>query len=220
MRCSPSRTGWLPAHQPARRSSLGWDASLGPDEFRVLRSSTTIIVMRHNVPWPVLIRVKSRIISSVACPHFRRETGAFWSSAVGTKINRRHRVDRDLLVEISALEDLLTDPTTGSQAGQGIGGMPRELAQRFIGRWIFTWYLLDRGLAQPFLPESLPPDLSQMFASTTSAFALFDWLRATDPRPVRSDVFRGERARWECSASPVKPLRPQPLTERTAGRSS
>lgn len=113
------------------------------------------------------------------CGRLATETGAFWSSAVGTKINRRHRVDRDLLVEISALEDLLTDPTTGSQAGQGIGGMPRELAQRFIGRCIFTWYLLDRGLAQPFLPESLPPDLSQMFASTTSAFALFDWLRAT-----------------------------------------
>ena len=113
------------------------------------------------------------------CGRLATETGAFWSSAVGTKINRRHRVDRDLLEEISALEDLLTDPTPSTQAGQGASGMPRELAQRFIGRCIFTWYLLDRGIAQPFLPKSVSPDLSKMFASTASAFILFDWLRTT-----------------------------------------
>lgn len=118
-------------------------------------------------------------ILDVMCGRLATETGAFWSSAIGTKIDRRHRVDRDLLQEISALEDLLTNPSPLAQSGKGVGGMPRELAQRFIGRCIFTWYLLDRDIAQPFLPKSLPPDLSKMFASTTSAFALFDWLRTT-----------------------------------------
>lgn len=113
------------------------------------------------------------------CGRLATETGAFWSSAVGAKIDRRHRVDRDLLSEISALEDLLTDPPPLPGARAGSGRMPRELAQRFIGRCIFTWYLLDRGIAQPFLPASLSPDLSKMFASKTSAFALFAWLRAT-----------------------------------------
>ena len=113
------------------------------------------------------------------CGRLATETGSFWSSAVGTKIDRRHRVDRDLLDEIGALEDSLTDPTSSGQAGQAAGGMPRGLAQRFIGRCIFTWYLLDRGIAQPFLPKPLMPDLSEMFASTVNAFVLFDWLRTT-----------------------------------------
>ena len=58
-------------------------------------------------------------------------------------------------------------------------GGARDLAQRFIGRCIFTWYLLDREIAQPFLPSILPPDLSKMFENPASAFALFDWLRTT-----------------------------------------
>ena len=42
------------------------------------------------------------------CGRIATETGAFWSSPIGSKINRRHRVDRELLAEISALEDRLT----------------------------------------------------------------------------------------------------------------
>ncbi len=123
-----------------------------------------------------------RILDSM-CGRLATETGAFWSSAVGEKINRRHRVDRDLLAEISALEDLLTQAPTSVQTRQGlvksVRPIPRDIAQRFIGRCIFTWYLLDRGIAQPFLPKSLPDDLSKMFGSTASAFTLFDWLRTT-----------------------------------------
>jgi hypothetical protein len=111
------------------------------------------------------------------CGRIATETGAFWSSAIGSKINRRHRVDRELLAEISALEDRLTvlgEPQTDRALAHA-----RDIAQRFIGRCIFTWYLLDRGIAQPFLPADLPADLSAMFATPTSAFALFDWLRTT-----------------------------------------
>lgn len=112
-----------------------------------------------------------------ACGRFATETGAFWSGSVGAKINRRHRVDRELLAEISALEERLTElaPEGDEQQRQ----LAQDLAQRFIGRCIFTWYLLDRGLAQPFLPATLPPRLEAMFATPDSAFELFDWLRAT-----------------------------------------
>jgi hypothetical protein len=113
-----------------------------------------------------------------ACGRLATETGAFWSSSIGLKINRRHRVDRELLAEISALEDRLV-ALVPSDASAAMRSLARDLAQRFIGRCIFTWYLLDRELAQPFLPEDLPPDLSQMFASTEGAFRLFAWLRAT-----------------------------------------
>lgn len=117
------------------------------------------------------------------CGRLATETGAFWSSEIGSKINRRHRVDRELLAEISALEDLLTalPSPTGTAEPMSINqpGGARDLAQRFIGRCIFTWYLLDREIAQPFLPDTLPPDLSKMFATPASAFVLFDWLRTT-----------------------------------------
>lgn len=111
------------------------------------------------------------------CGRVATETGAFWSSAIGSKIDRRHRVDRELLAEISALEDRLT--ILGKPQTDRALAHARDIAQRFIGRCIFTWYLLDRGIAQPFLPSSLPDDLSAMFATPSNAFALFDWLRAT-----------------------------------------
>lgn len=111
------------------------------------------------------------------CGRIATETGAFWTSPIGSRINRRHRVDRELLAEISALEDRLTalgDPQTERALVHA-----RDIAQRFVGRCIFTWYLLDRGIAQPFLPADMPADLSAMFATPSSAFALFDWLRTT-----------------------------------------
>jgi hypothetical protein len=113
-----------------------------------------------------------------ACGRLATETGAFWSSSIGSKISRRHRVDRELLAEISALEQRLVEVTPdGGEPGER--ALARDLSQRFIGRCIFTWYLLDRGLAQPFLPPKLGSNLSQMFATPESAFQLFDWLRAT-----------------------------------------
>ncbi len=111
------------------------------------------------------------------CGRIATEAGAFWSSPIGLKINRRHRVDRELLAEISALEDRLT-ALGGPQTDRALAHA-RDIAQRFIGRCIFTWYLLDRGIAQPFLPASVPADLSAIFATPSTAFALFDWLRKT-----------------------------------------
>jgi len=111
------------------------------------------------------------------CGRLATESGAFWSSVVGKKIDRHRRVDRELLAEISALEEKLIEVTPTSATRSR--AVARDLAQRFIGRCIFTWYLIDRGLAQPFLPSELPPDLSVMFRDTQNAFQLFDWLRST-----------------------------------------
>ena len=113
-----------------------------------------------------------------ACGRLATETGSFWSSAIGKRIDRRHRVDRELLGEINALEQHLVGLTPDDAATES-RALARNFAQRFIGRCIFTWYLLDRELAQPFLPSNLPPDLGAMFATADSAFLLFDWLRAT-----------------------------------------
>lgn len=117
------------------------------------------------------------------CGRYATETGAFWSSAIGKRIDRRHRVDRALLNEINALEDRLTSlpPANGrplpddKQEKQ----TSRDFAQRLIGRCIFTSYLVDRGIAQPFLPPELPADVAGMFATVDSTFTLFRWLRST-----------------------------------------
>ncbi len=113
-----------------------------------------------------------------ACGRLITETGAFWSSTIVSKINRGHRVDRELLAEISALENRLV-ALTPADAPASTRSLARDLAQRFIGRCIFTWYLLDRQLAQPFLPDGLPMDLSEMFSTPEAAFHLFGWLRST-----------------------------------------
>jgi len=117
------------------------------------------------------------------CGRYATETGAFWSSTIGKRIDRRHRVDRQLLDEINVLEDRLTalPPANGvplpddkeeTQAS-------RDFAQRLIGRCIFTSYLVDRGIAQPFLPQDFSADVAGMFATVDSAFKLFRWLRST-----------------------------------------
>lgn len=117
------------------------------------------------------------------CGRYATETGAFWSSAIGQRIDRRHRVDRALLDEINALEDRLTSlpPANGRSQPDGEQEMQasRDFAQRLIGRCIFTSYLVDRGIAQPFLPPELPADVAGMFATVDSTFTLFRWLRST-----------------------------------------
>lgn len=132
--------------------------------------------------FPLDAEKRLRALDSM-CGRFATETGAFWSSAIGQKIDRRHRVDRELLGEIKALEERLArlppaeaqplqDPRAEAQAA-------RDFAQRLIGRCIFTSYLIDRGIAQPFLPQNLSADLSEMFSTVDSTFTLFQWLRAT-----------------------------------------
>lgn len=114
------------------------------------------------------------------CGRYATETGAFWSSAIGQQIDRRHRVDRQLLDEINALEDRLTAlPPANGPLLQDDNEASRDFAQRLIGRCIFTSYLVDRGIAQPFLPQALSVDVAGMFATVDSAFELFRWLRST-----------------------------------------
>ena len=129
-----------------------------------------------------LLDIEERLRAlNAMCGRFATETGAFWSSAIGQRIDRRHRVDRELLGEINALEERLTLLSPA--------GMPpvqdlkvevqtsRDFAQRLIGRCIFTSYLIDRGIAQPFLPEDFPTNVADMFSTVDSTFTLFEWLR-------------------------------------------
>lgn len=122
------------------------------------------------------VRPQSRL--DTACGRLATESGAFWAGPVGRRIDRRHRVDRELLAEINALEKRLIE-VSQSVNRQQPRGRAVDFAQRLIGRCIFTWYLLDRELAQPFLPHDLGHDLRTMFETPESAFSLFAWLGST-----------------------------------------
>lgn len=117
------------------------------------------------------------------CGRYATEIGAFWSSAIGKRIDRRHRVDRQLLDEINVLEGRLTrlPPVNGRPLSNEAeeAQASRDFAQRLIGRCIFTSYLVDRGIAQPFLPQEFSADVAGMFATGASTFKLFQWLRNT-----------------------------------------
>lgn len=117
------------------------------------------------------------------CGRLVTETGAFWSSDIGKKIDRRYRVDRELLTEINALEELLTKLAPAGMRPLRDGTQEiksaREFAQRLIGRCIFTSYLVDRGIVQRFLPPNMAANVVDMCATVESTFKLFEWLRAT-----------------------------------------
>jgi hypothetical protein len=72
------------------------------------------------------------------CGRLATETGAFWASRIGAKIDRSHRVDRQLLAEISALEDQLTalEPAEGPALAdtEAERVASNAFAQRLIGR--------------------------------------------------------------------------------------
>ena len=146
-----------------------------------------------------------------ACGRLATESGAFWSGPIGSKIDRRFRVDRQLLGEIEAIEDELSalppaqlihteDPALEAEAA-------RDFAQRLIGRTIFTWYLLDRGdLVRPLLASVGSASLADMLATRERAFALFDWLRDNfngDLFPIEDPA--SERARL--TDAHLEPLR-------------
>ena len=123
---------------------------------------------------------------------FATETGAFWQSAIGKQIDRRNRVDKQLLSEIKALENrLLLHTVRGLGFGTARGSDPlRDLleedrvrilafVQKLIARTMFAWYVCDRKLATDRLPNVLADGLPLALGSAKSTVALFDWLTRT-----------------------------------------
>ena len=90
------------------------------------------------------------------------ETGAFWERPLADAVDRRDRVDRQLLSDLAALErDLLDD------------GLPRADAQALIGRSVFAQFLLDRGIL------NIHESLAAILRKPDAARSLFDWLSET-----------------------------------------
>ncbi|MDQ1159583.1 hypothetical protein QE385_003980 [Sphingomonas sp. SORGH_AS 950] len=104
------------------------------------------------------------------CGRLAFDTGAFWASDFARRIDRHHRVDAVLLRELTAVELTLTR-----------GGLTALMAQKLIGRTIFSQYLIDRGVLGVDLLRRLfgYERLSDTLRSTDTAPRLFEWLRMT-----------------------------------------
>ena len=105
-----------------------------------------------------------------ACGRLAFDTGAFWSSDLARRIDRQQRIDATLLRELTAVERKLLR-----------AGLQPLLAQKLIGRAIFSQYLFDRGLLQVADLRRLfgHPSLSDTLRDSDAAAELFDWLRTT-----------------------------------------
>lgn len=105
-----------------------------------------------------------------SCGRLAFDTGSFWASSFARRIDRHHRVDAVLLRELTAVELTLTR-----------SGLSALMAQKLIGRTIFSQYLIDRGVLSADLLCGLfgHSRLSDTLRSIDSAPRLFEWLRRT-----------------------------------------
>lgn len=120
---------------------------------------------------------------------FATETGAFWTGKIGKQIDRRNRVDQQLLAEIEEVEDRLAKLTAYGVLGhypEDITKISSDLreysigyAQKLIARTILAWYVVDRRLADPILPDVLRHGLPLAFLNASTGLSLFDWMQGT-----------------------------------------
>jgi hypothetical protein len=107
---------------------------------------------------------------TAVCGRLAFDTGAFWRSQYARRVDRKHRVDAVLLRELAALENALR-----------LKGLDVLIAQKLIGRAIFSQYLVDRKLLRPtrllelFGANTLPAILRDALAASR----LFAWLKVT-----------------------------------------
>jgi len=110
---------------------------------------------------------------------FALETGQFWR--LETRIDRRRRVDRELLEDLRDLERVLSGT-----------GLDKEIVHGLIGRSIFVQYLIDREiLSKPFLKGEFGAEsLGEVLQDRQRTYALFRWVKQVfngDMFPPRVD---------------------------------
>jgi len=100
------------------------------------------------------------------------DSGAFWKTQYGQRIERGQRVDAAMLDDLSATENLLIS------AGPPL---PSEIAHALLGRAIFVKYLEDRGLLTPlFFADTYGYDsFTDLLSDHAATYSFFAWLRAT-----------------------------------------
>ena len=117
------------------------------------------------------------------CGRFSLDTGAFWASDLAARIDRSQKVDRVLLEEIAALEDLLVAATPDGKTDLRA---TRGRCQELVICTLFALYLLERGIAiPPGFSAGDDHDLALTYRSREETLELFRWLHGK----FNGDVF-------------------------------
>lgn len=100
----------------------------------------------------------------------RFDTGDFWRTGKGKKINSDQRVDSALLRDLSMTEKLLVNKSLDSTT-----------AHALLGRAIFVKYLEDRKILKPyhFRAYGSSDKFNNLLADKTNTYTFFRWLRST-----------------------------------------
>ncbi|RWC53044.1 N-6 DNA methylase [Mesorhizobium sp.] len=158
---------------------LSWNFGLAP----ILWVSTPDRVLLINSYQPPSGRLRDVLLAefahprpgapdllATACGRMTFDTGSFWASEHARRIDRHGRVDSVLLRELGAVERRLRND-----------GVEPLLAQKLIGRAIFSQYLVDRALMGTDLLVQLfgHSRLSDTLRDPQAAMEMFAWMKAT-----------------------------------------
>lgn len=109
------------------------------------------------------------------------ETGAFWSTETGQRINREKRADQRLLDAMGQVRrHLLAD-----------GKLPEDIAYALLGRSIFIRYLQDRGI------------LNEEWISLLTDGQAKDYIGALENKDMTYRLFKGLSQRFNGDLFPV-----------------
>lgn len=107
------------------------------------------------------------------------DNGDFWQSRYGKQINKQQRVDRAMLSDLTATEDVLIHEL--SLRWETPSPVYVSIAHALLGRAIFVSYLIDRGLlnASFFQRGYNCSTFLKLLENQEATYAFFRWLRRT-----------------------------------------
>ncbi len=97
------------------------------------------------------------------------DTGEFWRTGQGRKVNPSQRVDSALLSDLTTTERLLVDKKLASTASHAL-----------LGRAIFVKYLEDRKIIKPTNFHTYDcSEFKGLLSDKEKTYSFFEWIRAT-----------------------------------------
>lgn len=105
------------------------------------------------------------------------DSGAFWKSIYGQKIERNQRVDLSMLSDLSKTVEILTTPNLISNTS----ALKASIAHSLLGRAIFVSYLQDRSILDTSFFEEFYhcSSFKELLRDKDKTYSFFGWLRRT-----------------------------------------
>ncbi len=105
------------------------------------------------------------------------DSGAFWQSVYGQKINRSQRVDVSMLADLSKTVEILTTPELMAP----VPALDASIAHALLGRAVFVSYLQDRSiLDETFFEKTYRcTSFKELLEDKKATYIFFKWLRDT-----------------------------------------